>query len=148
MELSFSQNFATFLEPNQERASRLEVLEGQTGRRKWPDDVKARIVAESLAPGARVCEVAQRHWVAPQYLTAWRRLARGGRLGLPVGEGCAFASVMVGDVTEVRTVSTAPAHTAIEIEVGGVVVLLPWNISAARIGEIAAALRRRARVPP
>ena len=39
----------TFLQPNDERVSRLEVLEGPTGRRKWPDEVKARIVAETLA---------------------------------------------------------------------------------------------------
>mgnify|MGYP006165046005 CR=1 FL=1 len=36
--------------------SRIEVLDGPTGRRRWPDDLKARIVAESFQPGARVCE--------------------------------------------------------------------------------------------
>ncbi len=70
----------TFLQSNDERVSRLEVLEGPTGRRKWPDEVKARIVSETLVEGARVCEVADRHGVAPQYLTTWRRLAREGRL--------------------------------------------------------------------
>ncbi len=34
--------------------SRVEVLEGPTGRRTWPDDLKARIVAESFEPGVRV----------------------------------------------------------------------------------------------
>ena len=38
--------------------SRIEVLDGPTGWRRWPDDLKAWIVAESLAPGARVCDVA------------------------------------------------------------------------------------------
>jgi transposase len=33
---------------------RLEVLEGPTGRRTWPDAVKAAIVAESFEPGAKV----------------------------------------------------------------------------------------------
>ena len=38
------------------RAERLQVLEGPTGRRNWPDDVKARIVAESFQEGARVTD--------------------------------------------------------------------------------------------
>lgn len=41
-------------------AFRIEVLDGPTGRRRWPDDLKARIVAESFQPGARVCDVAAR----------------------------------------------------------------------------------------
>ena len=44
---------------------RLEVLVGPSGRRTWPDDVKARVVLESYAPGAKVCDVARRHGMAP-----------------------------------------------------------------------------------
>ncbi|MDB5661563.1 MAG: transposase, partial [Cypionkella sp.] len=43
--------------PSRRGVSRIEVLDGPTGRRRWPDEVKARIVAESLVPGARVCDV-------------------------------------------------------------------------------------------
>ncbi len=75
--------------------SRLELLEGLTGRRLWPDEVKARIVAESLVPGARVCEVAERHCIGPQSLTTWRRLAREGRLGPSPERATGFASLVV-----------------------------------------------------
>ncbi len=33
---------------------RCDVVEPRRGNRWWPDDLKARIVAESLQPGARV----------------------------------------------------------------------------------------------
>jgi hypothetical protein len=37
---------------------RVEVLTGPGRRRRWSADEKARIVAETLVPGARVSEVA------------------------------------------------------------------------------------------
>ncbi|MBK8838226.1 MAG: transposase [Hyphomonadaceae bacterium] len=82
----------TFLQTNDERVSRLEILEGPTGRRKWPDEVKARIVAKTLVAGPRVREVADRHGVAPQYLTTWRRLAREGQFALPADGSAPFAA--------------------------------------------------------
>ena len=42
---------------------RVEVLTGPGRRRRWSADEKARIVAETLVPGARVSEVARR-WQA------------------------------------------------------------------------------------
>ena len=62
---------------------RCEVVEPQRGNRRWPDDVKARIVAESFQPGARVVDVARRHGFIPHHLSGWRRQARDGLLALP-----------------------------------------------------------------
>ena len=64
---------------------------GVERRRRWSKDEKARIVEETLIPGAMVSEVARRHDVAQSLLFTWRRQARaiepGGRDGsilLPV----------------------------------------------------------------
>uniref|UniRef100_A0A973VWI4 Transposase n=1 Tax=Bradyrhizobium septentrionale TaxID=1404411 RepID=A0A973VWI4_9BRAD len=43
---------------------RVEVLGGLERRRRWSQDDKARIVEETLAPGAKVTEVARRNGVA------------------------------------------------------------------------------------
>ena len=57
-------------------ASRLEVITG-TGRRRWfSKDDKARIVEETLVPGAVVSEIARRHGLTPQQVFTWRRQAR------------------------------------------------------------------------
>lgn len=66
------------------------VLSGPERRRRWASAEKARIVEESLAPGAIVAAVARRHDVHPNLLHLWRRQARlapgsGGRINfLPV----------------------------------------------------------------
>ena len=54
---------------------RVDVL-GAERRRRWSSDEKARLVAETLAPGARVLDVARRNDVAPSLLFTWRRQAR------------------------------------------------------------------------
>jgi transposase len=116
-------------------AERLEVLQGPTGRRSWPAEVKARIVMESFAPGAIVAEVARHHGLNPQQLSDWRGQARKGKLVLPVDDGPAFAALELEELSAPR--SAGP----IEIEAGGVTVRLPGDSSAVRIAEIAAALR-------
>lgn len=54
---------------------RVEVLGGVERRRRWSDDEKMRIIAETLAPGAKVAAVARRHGVSPSLLFFWRRQA-------------------------------------------------------------------------
>ena len=64
------------LKPEATTARRLEIIAG-TGRRRWfSADDKARMIEETLVPGAVVSEVARRHGLAPQQLFTWRRQAR------------------------------------------------------------------------
>jgi len=61
---------------------RVEVLEGAERRRRWSNDEKVRIVAETLQPGVKVTTVARRNKVASSLVFTWRRLARTGQLGV------------------------------------------------------------------
>ncbi len=55
---------------------RVEVLGGVERRRRWSQDDKARIIEETLAPGAKVTEVARRNGIAASVVFTWRRQAR------------------------------------------------------------------------
>jgi transposase len=126
-------------------AGRVEVMEGPSGRRTWPDEVKARIVRESLEPGVTVSEVARRHRISPQQLTQWRRAARQGRL--PVSVGC---DEKIGEGLFVpltidmdRRESASVVTDLIVIEMNGMVLKLPAQTAARRIAEIVFALEAR-----
>jgi len=60
--------------------SRLEIVD--TGRRRrWPDEVKVRIVEESLSSPRLASATARRHGISNQLLFSWRKAYRAGRLG-------------------------------------------------------------------
>lgn len=54
---------------------RADIL-GVERRRRWSPEDKARLVAETLAPGACVSEIARRNDLTPSLLFTWRRRAR------------------------------------------------------------------------
>jgi transposase len=55
---------------------RVEVISAVARRRRWPRAAKARIVAESYAPGASATAVAVRHGLHRNQIFAWRRQLR------------------------------------------------------------------------
>lgn len=114
----------------------LEVLPvgGRSRRnRRWPDELKARIVAETLVAGATVNAVARRHVVPANHLSSWRTLARTGRLVLPAPEDLAeFASLIVGSFEDASR-EEAGAVDRPEIVMGAVVIRLEPGASAERI---------------
>jgi len=110
------------------------------GQRRWPDELKAQIVAEALIDGATVKGVAERYDMVPSHLSDWRRMAREGKLALPNLDGVSFVpvaieepAVMLPDVVEAEV-------GVIDLLKGEVTIRLAANTPASRIAEIAAAL--------
>ncbi|MFD1253167.1 transposase [Devosia equisanguinis] len=109
--------------------------------RQWPDAVKARIVAETLRPGATIGEVAERHGLKPNHISSWRTLARRGRLVLPAPEDAVeFATLMVAPVDEALAAAERTASAGPEVVVGSVTIRLEPGASAARIASVVHAL--------
>lgn len=110
---------------------------GREVHRHWPDEVKAQIVSESLRPGAKVNEVAERFGLRANRLSAWRTMARQGKLILPAPDDAVeFAAVIVEPPVSEPPVKTASRP---EIIVGSVTICLEEGASAARIAAVARA---------
>jgi len=105
---------------------RIEVLTGPARRRRWSADEKARIVAETLVPGARVSEVARRWQVCSQQVFGWRRAMRqdvasvSSERRMPATPG--FVPI-VSEALPAATVQRASSAAAgIEVKLAGAVV--------------------------
>jgi transposase len=121
-------------------AGRLEVIEGPTGRQRRSEAERARIVAESLLPGARVSEVARKHGATRWQIYDWRkRLLRDGRLALPqsMGPAPAFAAVMVEDSPQ----QSSQAKVRIEIAVGDIVIRTDCDVDGKHLSQVIRAVR-------
>ncbi len=106
------------------------------GQRRWPDEVKARIVAETLEPGATVNEVARRYGLRANHLSEWRGRARRGELVLPAvpeDDGLCFAPVIVSGPRVPVSQDNLPIEPApskpIEIVTGAFTIRLDAGIS-------------------
>ena len=109
------------------------VLSGPERRRRWASSEKARIVEESVRPGAVVASVARQHDVHPNLLHLWRRQAKQA-----AGADAAFLPVTV----MVKQPSPAMAGS-IEIELaGGVRVRVDAAVDGSALGRVLRALSR------
>ena len=126
--------------PEGDTFRRIEVLTGAGRRRRWPQEVKDAIVAETLADGAVVSEVARRHRVAPSQVFSWRKEACERASTLPL-ETAAFAPVVV-EHQQAQGPSPAQAlpSSMIEIEIGGAKLRIPPNASREAIFAVVEAI--------
>jgi transposase len=113
-------------------------------RRFWSSDEKRRIVAESLAPGASVSKVAQRHGVNANLLFSWRR--RETRSATSGGlEALKLLPVIVADegMAAAPIAPSAPAGRMEIALVGGERVIVGADVDAAAFARVVKALSRR-----
>ncbi len=91
-----------------------------SGRRRWPLDLKRRIVEETLAAGASVAVVARRHGVNANQVFTWRRQHRRGLLGASQVPVLAAVNIVgaAGHLTARRSRSSSGSPGVIEIEFG------------------------------
>jgi transposase len=102
--------------------SRIEIQTGIIRRRRWTAEEKGRIVAQAVAPGAVIAEVARRHDLVPQHLSNWIRAAKDGRFALPDEEGVAFVPIVAAGRPRCDVPAPGERVAPIEITMGSVVV--------------------------
>jgi transposase len=138
------------------RLRRIELITGAERRRKWSADEKAEIVAESLAEGAVVSEVARRHGLSPQQLFGWRARLRDAVRGSGPSSDVtpAFVPAIVENEPPCPAVSALPATAvamgtagsdpaSIEIAFGGVIVRVRGEADPRALTAVLKALRVR-----
>lgn len=124
-----------------DRHGRVDIRVGVGRRRRWRDEEKGRIVADSYAPGANVSEVARRHELTPQHLFAWRKAAREGRLTLPADEGPMFVPVVTAPGRTAAAVAKPAAAASIVIEIGAVVVRAEAGVDVGWLADVLRAVK-------
>ena len=116
------------------------VLCSSGGARRWPIELKARIVAETLIEGATVKAVAKRYELIPSTVSDWRRMARMGKLVLPNLDGMDFVPVRIEEPRLPTAVQLPTITGTLDVIKGDVTVRLDAGATPERIAQIAAAL--------
>lgn len=125
------------LERNMEAVGFVELLAAPSAKRRWSDEAKGQIVAETLVVGVTVNEVARRHGVKANHVSSWRSLARKGKLVVPDIVGADFAPPVA-----VTQTSEPPIVTGtIDLVIGPVTVRLDAATPAARVADLVISLR-------
>ena len=110
------------------------------GKRDWPPELKARIVAETLIEGETVNAVAKRYELIPSTVSDWRRMARQGKLVLPNLDGMNFVPVEMETPVPVAQPLPTTSSSTLDVIRGDVIVRLDAATPAARIADIARAM--------
>ena len=109
-------------------------LESSPGRmhRRWSEEAKARIVDESLAPGAVMVAIARAHKVSASQIYGWRRQALASGVVQPRED----------DETPVRFARfDAVAAGIVEIAIGEVVIRVGADVGTEHLVRVMRAVR-------
>ena len=139
---------------------RIELITREARRRPWTAEEKARILAESFQPGAKVADVARRHGMNRSLLWNWghearKRGAGGERASVPIrvvderaaAPLCASVERLPdGGCTPVLAVADGKAEAVtgtIEIEMRGARVRVSGVVDAAALQQVLSHLGRK-----
>jgi transposase len=120
---------------------RVEVITGLGRRRRWPEDFKSKVVAESLEPGVVISQVARRHGLTPQQLFGWRNQMR---TALPTARTeASFASVVLAPTAPEAPPKPTPddGRGLIEIVIKGTVVRVRVAVTAETLAAVLRAVK-------
>jgi len=123
-----------------DQIQRLDVVE--TGRRRrWSEEEKLRIVAESFGGPRLVSATARRHGISPSLLYTWRRAFRAERAGsADVAPGFVPAIIMA----EAQPASGASLTGRMEIFIAkGHRIIVDSDVDPAALARVIAVLDRR-----
>jgi transposase len=131
----------------------VEILPSGKRRCHWSAEEKAKIVAETLAAGAKVTEVARKHGITPSRIFAWRREARTKEHGDPAAPGLVKVHVVASPTTsavqEAKELPSSPQDARqrtglIEIDLGdGRCLRVDAEVDAAALLRVLDVMRRR-----
>jgi transposase len=120
--------------------SRVEIFRGQP-RRRWSEEDKRRLVAETLMPGETVRAVARRHGVNTSQLFAWRKRLRGQlEMAAAAAPAPLFAAVEIATAGELPTGHDAGSEPDPVAPVGLIEVELPRGGRVRISGDVEPAL--------
>ena len=101
-------------ERSMEAVGFVELLAAPAAKRRWSNEAKGQMVAETLVPGVTVNDVARRHGLKANHLSSWRTLARKGKLVVPEVAGAEFAAPAASPMA----LATGTATASIDVLIG------------------------------
>src|SRR4051812_14983700 len=116
---------------------RFEVITGVGRRRRWTDEEKARIVAESLDPATTSSAVGRRYGLHPSQLFVWRQQLQRSASSVETVHGPAFVPVLLAED------SAAPAEPVgwMEIVLGPAVVRVGVDVDGPALRRVLEVVR-------
>src|SRR5918997_6689324 len=116
---------------------RFEVITGVGRRRRWSDEDKARIVAESLDPATTASAVARRYGLHVSQLFTWRQQLQRRALAATEVSGPGFVPILLAED------SAAPVTAAgrMEIALGSVVVRVGADVDGPALRRVLEVVR-------